>query len=99
MIILGQPLLADPNSPHKVRDGRLDEIVKCNRENHCLHRTMLNLPVQCSLNPALGNESHGQATPIKRLLSASREQAVLKLSGSGPFMGLVTMAMGYGKRK
>ncbi|MFT3721700.1 NADH:flavin oxidoreductase [Pseudorhodoferax sp.] len=95
MVILGRPLLADPNWPRKVRDGLAGEIVVCNRDNHCLHRTMLNLPAQCPLNPEFGNESQqrSQASPLHRLLASSREQAVLKLSGSGRFMQLATKVM------
>ncbi|WP_220703183.1 NADH:flavin oxidoreductase [Alicycliphilus denitrificans] len=95
MVILGRPLLADPEYPNKVREGRAGDIVVCNRDNHCLHRTMLNLPAQCPLNPALGNESHhrDQESAVQRLLSASREQAMLKLSGSGQLMKLATKTM------
>lgn len=100
MVLLGRPLLADPHWPRKVREGRGDEIVVCNRDNHCLHRTMLNLPAQCPLNPGFGNESHQreQASALKRLLSSSREQAMLKLSGSGQFMKLATRLMQRGKK-
>lgn len=95
MVILGRPLLADPEYPNKVRESRLQDIVICNRDNHCLHRTMLNLPAQCPLNPALGNESRHleQVSTVQRLLSSSREQAMLKLSGAGSLMKLATKLM------
>ncbi|MFJ4192539.1 NADH:flavin oxidoreductase [Pseudomonas sp. NPDC089534] len=95
MILLGRPLLADPDWPRKVRQGHHHTIVVCNRDNHCLHRTLLNLPAQCPLNPAFGNESQQRSRLpfLPRLLRGVRERLMLKLSGSGRFMRLVTRLM------
>ncbi|WP_336334468.1 NADH:flavin oxidoreductase [Pseudomonas putida] len=95
LVILGRPLLADPAWPRKVQQGRHDAIVVCNRDNHCLHRTLLNLPAQCPLNPGFGNESQrrSHAAPLQRLIVSVREHIMLKLSGSGRFMQLATRLM------
>jgi dimethylglycine catabolism A len=95
MVMLGRPLLADPDYPRKLREGRPDRIVVCDRDNHCLRRTMLNLPAQCPRNPALGQEGHPSKPvgPVVRMLAAARGRAILALGGWGPFMKLAMMLM------
>ncbi|MEN5033127.1 NADH:flavin oxidoreductase [Pseudomonas sp. TWI929] len=95
LILLGRPLLADPDWPSKVQDRRYDAIVVCNRDNYCLHRTLLNLPAQCPLNPTFGNESlrRNRASPLQRLAASVRAFVLIKLSGSGRFMQLATRLM------
>ncbi|MDU9393296.1 NADH:flavin oxidoreductase [Pseudomonas japonica] len=95
LVLLGRPLLADPDWPNKVRQGQASAIVVCNRDNHCLHRTLLNLPAQCPLNPEFGNESRQRqrTSPLRRLVTRAREGLTLGLSGCGPFMRLVSRLM------
>lgn len=56
-ILLARQLLADPEYPNKVRDGRLDEVVWCDRQHECLRTLLQNVPVRCAHNPMLGFES------------------------------------------
>jgi len=53
-IALGRPLLADPELPCKLRDGRSDEIRRCIHCNNCVR---LKLPLSCTVNPFLYRES------------------------------------------
>ncbi len=61
-VSMGRPLLADPDLPNKIADGRTEAITPCIRCNDgCLDRTvMIGKTVNCSVNPALGTgESRG----------------------------------------
>ncbi|MEW6439970.1 MAG: NADH:flavin oxidoreductase, partial [bacterium] len=51
-----RPLLADPQWPHKVREGRLDEIRKCIRCCWCLQTLFQGLRTRCAVNPDVGRE-------------------------------------------
>ncbi len=57
MIALGRPLLADPDLPLKMREGRDDEIMLC---GHCLQacfsRVKSGQGIGCNINPKLGSE-------------------------------------------
>ena len=85
MIMLVRPLLADPEYAVKVLAGRANQIVRCNGENYCLKRLMLNMPIRCPVNPRLGNETT-EAQAQRSVITDTVESAVLKLSGSRFFM-------------
>ena len=58
MICWGRPLIADPELPLKVQEGRLDEIVPCIACNQaCFDSIFSGTPVSCVLNPRAGNEN------------------------------------------
>ncbi|KAE8765380.1 NADH:flavin oxidoreductase [Georgenia thermotolerans] len=54
--MLARQLLADPDYPTKVVEGRESEIVWCDQANSCMRRLMLNVPVHCHKNPEMGRE-------------------------------------------
>jgi len=56
MVSLGRQLLADPEWANKVREGKVGEIRKCDRDNVCIMRFFFGLPVRCPLNPDMGRE-------------------------------------------
>jgi len=57
MVSQGRQQIADPEWVNKVREGRIKDIVRCNRCNRgCVLRFMLALPVRCMLNPTAGQE-------------------------------------------
>jgi 2,4-dienoyl-CoA reductase-like NADH-dependent reductase (Old Yellow Enzyme family) len=58
MFETGRQLLVDPEFVAKVREGRTAEIKKCDRDNFCMLRLFLGLPVRCKLNPNLGRERY-----------------------------------------
>ncbi len=56
MISLGRSALADPEWPNKVREGRVEEIVRCRHCGQCSASGMLGLGVRCKSNKQLGLE-------------------------------------------
>jgi dimethylglycine catabolism A len=95
MIMFARPLLADPEYAQKVCQDRMDDIVRCNRDNLCFRRLIFGMPVRCAVNPAMGRESRGKRLlpPADRLVKAPVERAVLGLTGSKRLMGLVSAVM------
>ena len=56
-IALGRPLLADPDLPMKMRDGREDEIMSCGAcLQGCLAKVKAGGPIGCIVNPEIGHE-------------------------------------------
>lgn len=53
-IAMGRPLLADPELPNKLRDGRRADVNWCLHCNNCV---TLKLPLSCTINPFLYRES------------------------------------------
>lgn len=76
LIALGRPLIADPEWPHKVREGRKQDICRCLYCNRCL-RIMYRQQIRCTVNARAGRESEFPLLPALRL----RKIAVI---GGGP---------------
>jgi 2,4-dienoyl-CoA reductase (NADPH2) len=58
MICWARPIIADPELPNKVREGRLDEIITCIACNQgCFDAVFSQQPVRCVLNPTAGREN------------------------------------------
>jgi len=75
---LCRPLLADPEWPNKVRDGRQDEIRYCAMCNNCVDcLTVRRSPVRCVLNASLGEE-----TPVE--ISKTEDPKRVVVVGGGP---------------
>jgi 2,4-dienoyl-CoA reductase-like NADH-dependent reductase (Old Yellow Enzyme family) len=57
LIAIGRGLIADPDLPNKVRDGALDDLIRCNECNEkCFGNLSQGIPIGCSLNPRSGEE-------------------------------------------
>jgi 2,4-dienoyl-CoA reductase-like NADH-dependent reductase (Old Yellow Enzyme family)/thioredoxin reductase len=56
-VAMGRPLLADPELPNKVREGRTEEIRRCIYCNNCLKLGPDAGPLSCSVNPFLSREA------------------------------------------
>lgn len=56
-IAMGRPLLADPDLPNKVRQGRPDQVRRCIYCNNCLKDDPQAGPGACSVNPFLNREA------------------------------------------
>lgn len=54
--MLARQLLADPDYPNKVIDGRASEIVWAERDNAVIRQLMTNTPVSSKVNPGAGRE-------------------------------------------
>jgi len=51
-----RPMIADPEFPNKVREGREKEIIPCIACNVCFSRLYYHQPIMCSVRPNLGHE-------------------------------------------
>lgn len=78
MICWARPLLADPELPKKVKEGRLNEIIPCISCNQgCFDAIFSATPVTCILNPRTGREKDRE---VKR----AEVQRVVMVAGGGP---------------
>lgn len=89
-VMLARPVLADPEYPRKVLEGRPADIVRCDRDSGCGvcgMRMMLKMPIRCAVNPGLGREyRRGGPPPLRRAVEAPLEKAVLRAIESRPLM-------------
>lgn len=51
-----RPMIADPEFPNKIRQGRENEIIPCIACNLCFSRLYYHQPIMCSVRPNLGHE-------------------------------------------
>lgn len=59
LVSLGRQAIADPDWPNKVKEGRLDEIIKCTKCNLCLSMIQSGTgSTRCSQNPNFGKEEY-----------------------------------------
>lgn len=70
-------LIADPELPHKVAEGRLEDISPCTACETCISYRVYRLPVRCRINAAIGTEEGYVLKP------ASKKKKVVVV-GSGP---------------
>jgi 2,4-dienoyl-CoA reductase (NADPH2) len=70
-------ILADPELPRKVAEGRLEDITPCIACVHCIDIRNKNKPVECAVNPQIGRERELVLHP------ASTKKKVLVIGG-GP---------------
>ena len=56
MVSMSRQLIADPEWPNKVREGREDRIDKCIRCNTCISSLWQLFGARCVVNPAVGKE-------------------------------------------
>lgn len=74
---MGRQLLADPELPNKLREGKFDQVRPCINCYLCVAENFFDDTPFCAVNPALGNE---KLLPLKPA-SASKHIVVV---GSGP---------------
>jgi len=78
MICWGRPLIADPELPNKIRNGRIDEVVSCISCNQgCFDSVFSGQAVHCVLNPRVGRESEWTVEPAK-------DKKRIFIAGGGP---------------
>ncbi|HEY0736921.1 MAG TPA: FAD-dependent oxidoreductase [Herpetosiphonaceae bacterium] len=56
LIGAARPSIADPFLPHKIAEGRFDDIRECIGCNICVAGDRLNVPMPCTQNPTMGEE-------------------------------------------
>ncbi|MEM4581837.1 MAG: FAD-dependent oxidoreductase, partial [Candidatus Korarchaeum sp.] len=76
LIVFGRALIADPELPKKIAEGRVEDIRPCIRgEEGCISRFFEGKTIRCEVNPAVGRESEFIITP------AVRKKKVLVVGG------------------
>jgi 2,4-dienoyl-CoA reductase-like NADH-dependent reductase (Old Yellow Enzyme family)/thioredoxin reductase len=69
---LGRALIADPEWPVKVQEGRVGEIRRCLACNECRVTIHTPHPIRCAINPVAGRESKygslGKAQTVKKVV-------------------------------
>ncbi|MBR1582359.1 MAG: FAD-dependent oxidoreductase [Spirochaetales bacterium] len=79
-ISVSRALIADPDLPNKVMEGKGFAIRKCLSCNYCIgHRIMQRLPIRCAFNPYVGHES----TESEEIPVASTKRRIIVV-GAGP---------------
>ncbi|MDH3539066.1 MAG: FAD-dependent oxidoreductase [Acidimicrobiia bacterium] len=89
-----RPSIADPFLPHKIEEGRLEDIRECIGCNICVSGDWTLSPIRCTQNPSMGDEWRRGWHP-ERIRPRGSEARVLVV-GAGP-AGLET-AQALGKR-
>lgn len=77
---MARQLIADPNTPNKIRSGRSDEIRECIACNTCAHQVGRERAIRCTQNPNAGRENEINDLDIS---PASKSKMVL-IVGAGP---------------
>ncbi|MFP8879866.1 MAG: NAD(P)/FAD-dependent oxidoreductase [Myxococcota bacterium] len=62
-IAMGRQLLADPELPNKLREGRAEQIRPCIHCYTCVGQIFINEPVKCAVNPACAQEAEFAIEP------------------------------------
>jgi 2,4-dienoyl-CoA reductase-like NADH-dependent reductase (Old Yellow Enzyme family) len=81
VIAMARALIADPDLPNKLRDGRRDRIRPCAYQYRCIGAIFLNEPVECAVNPDAGHEAEAAmpaADPPRRIVIAGGGPAGLE---------------------
>ena len=95
MIVMGRPLLADPDLPNKARAGQLAEIRRCISCQNCMDSMMI-APLDSNMNCAVNAQS-GRETTIS-LAPAARSKHVLVIGGGTGGMEAARVAALRGHR-
>ncbi|MCA9423359.1 MAG: FAD-dependent oxidoreductase, partial [Nitrospira sp.] len=65
-VAIGRGLMVDPELPIKAQAGQYADIKPCLSCLNCVHRGVLrDMPITCSVNPALGRENELRLTPAE----------------------------------
>lgn len=79
-VAIGRGLLADPDWPNKVMEGKLEDIRPCIGDHDgCFAELLSGRATSCTVNPACGHEKEWALSPVK-----SKRKKVLLVIGGGP---------------
>ena len=84
VIAMGRALIADPDLPNKLRDGRRDRIRPCAYQYRCIGAIFLNEPVECAVNPDAGHEATPTVEADRRAAPRSSSPAAGRPGSSAP---------------
>lgn len=85
-------ILADPELPNKVREGRLEDIRCCHGCLHCMDVRNKNKPLECRVNATLGRE----LCPELQFVPTGKKRKVMVVGGGPAGMEAARVAAGRG---
>jgi 2,4-dienoyl-CoA reductase-like NADH-dependent reductase (Old Yellow Enzyme family)/thioredoxin reductase len=88
VVVMARALLADPDLPSKVCQGRDAEIVHCFRCFTCHAERMTSGLRRCSVNPVIGREEENRHVPLAR----NPKKVLVAGGGPGGLMAALTAA-------
>jgi thioredoxin reductase len=81
LIGMARQLIADPQTPRKIAEGRGDDIRFCTASNDsCIFEVLLGKPIRCDHNPAAGREK----LLTERHMRRSNDVKTVMVVGGGP---------------
>lgn len=89
IVELGRPLLADPDLPEKLLQGREREITRCLRCMSCFGDSVATENLRCAVNPIIGNEFNNN---ILVGMPTRPKRAVVAGGGPGGMKAAITLA-------
>jgi len=93
-IAMGRKLLADPDLPNKLAEGRLDDIRPCLYQYRCIGNIFVREPLRCIANASTGREDdHDQL-----LVPTSRRRHMLVVGGGAGGLEAARLLAGRGHR-
>ncbi|MDC7125958.1 MAG: FAD-dependent oxidoreductase [Spirochaetales bacterium] len=95
MIMLGRPLLADPDWPKKAFSGKVDEIIACiGDQEGCVNEFVEGGHPQCAVNPVTGFEDVYNGSELCQAAKA-KKVAVIGAGPSGVMTALTAARRGH----
>lgn len=88
LVALGRALVADPDLPNKIRDGKTDEIRRCLRCYSCQGQMMKTRNILCTVNPVIGQEYDAKY----RLPARNKHKVAVIGGGPGGMQAAITCA-------
>jgi dimethylamine/trimethylamine dehydrogenase len=84
MDIIGaaRPSIADPFLPHKIREGRIEDIRECIGCNICVTGDTRYIPIRCTQNPTMGEEWRRGWHP--EIIAPKKSGKDVMVIGAGP---------------
>jgi 2,4-dienoyl-CoA reductase-like NADH-dependent reductase (Old Yellow Enzyme family)/thioredoxin reductase len=65
IVSIGRGLIADPELPLKLMEGRIEDIRPCIRGNQCIGRTIIGQGLSCEVNPGIAKDATMTVTRVK----------------------------------
>lgn len=88
LIALGRALVADPELPNKLKDGRAEDIRRCLRCYSCQGQMMKTRNILCTVNPVIGQEYDAKY----RLPAGKKHKVAVIGGGPGGMQAAITCA-------